>query len=152
MRRFSIKGEKLWVRPWSAFHSSAYYSPERKLLRLEFWISLIFFFKFELLNSGCGLSTSAAYLQVSTVFSFLIKSYFSDLVNSPLGLQAQTEKRNLHRLRCSLFLSTLLLSFPHQPEWHTWKPVHQFLVRCLYVNLARIDYCFYLSRCRRLHS
>ena len=38
----------------------------------SFFHEKLFFPKFELLNSGCGLSASAAYLQVFTVFEMLV--------------------------------------------------------------------------------
>ena len=46
------------------------------------FIALLFFLNTELLNQGCGLSTSAAYTQVYTVsliYVNLLKFYYSDL-------------------------------------------------------------------------
>ena len=61
---------------------------DRTLLRLDFGSILRFFMKnvipkFELLNSGSGLSPSASYTPVSTLFSFLVDSVLKPFKKSP---------------------------------------------------------------------
>ena len=72
---YSTKELKLWVQIRSIFHFNVgeFTFKEDRRRKTRLWISFNFdqknfFPKFELLKSGCGLSVSAAYLRVFTVF------------------------------------------------------------------------------------